>query len=98
MFSPKKKLYLTVKQNDQILYDGSWNELPLSEKIILEKSVEFFDDPEPCFIHRDAVRFRLLSELEDLLPDPDTPSPDFLELLTAYTDFPNAAEYLFSKK
>ena len=46
------------------VYRGTLTDLPLKEEIILEKSEEFFNDPNPCFIHRSAVRVRLLAELE----------------------------------
>lgn len=33
--------------------------------MIINKSIEFFSDPEPCFIHRSAVLKRLLAEIEN---------------------------------
>lgn len=33
------------------------------ESVMIEKSVEFFGDPEPCMIHRSAVQSRLFSEI-----------------------------------
>ena len=55
----KKKRYLTVTCHEAVLYEGYWTELPLAEEIILEKSIEFFNDKEPCAIHRGAVHLRL---------------------------------------
>lgn len=43
--------------------------LPIREQIIIGKSIEFFSDPEPCFIHRSAVMKRLLTEIDDYLYD-----------------------------
>ena len=51
----KKKRYLTVTCHEAVLYEGYWTELPLAEEIILEKSIEFFNDKEPCAIHRGAA-------------------------------------------
>ena len=48
-----------------ILYDGDWLELPIEEAAILQKSEEFYGDRSPCFIHRSAVRIRLLAEMEE---------------------------------
>lgn len=62
---PKTVKYITVHSNDTILYDGKWDELPFDEKIIIEYSIRFYDDPNPCYIHRGAVRVRLLAELEE---------------------------------
>lgn len=56
---------ITVCNQDGVLYEGKWEELPFDEKIILEYSIRFFDDPAPCYIHRGAVRVRLLAELEE---------------------------------
>ncbi len=60
-------------------------EMPLTratvpEGIMIEKSIEFFDDPEPCMIHRSAVQSRLFLEILnafeesglDSFPLPDT--------------------------
>lgn len=41
--------------------------LPLNRTAVLEKSVEFFADPNPCAIHEGAVRMRMLAELEAFL-------------------------------
>ena len=63
--TPKKIKYITVHYKDTILYEGKWDELPFDEKITIEYSIRFFDDPNPCYIHRGAVRVRLLAELEE---------------------------------
>lgn len=41
--------------------------LPIKEQIIISKSIEFFNDSEPCFIHRSAVMKRLITEIDDYL-------------------------------
>ncbi len=41
--------------------------LPIKEECILRKSLEFFSDPEPCFIHRSAVMTRILAETDEYL-------------------------------
>ena len=89
----KKKRYLTVTLDKSVLYDGLWNDLPLAEEVIIEKSIEFFNDREPCAIHRGAVQLRLLSELERLFED-----PAFKDLFCAYTGFSKDCELVFSEK
>jgi len=37
-------------------------EIPIKEDIIIEKSILFFSDPDPCMIHRSAVKSRILEE------------------------------------
>ena len=81
----RKKIYVTLSADHTELYQGPWNDLPLAEELIIAKSIEFFDDANPCFIHRDAVRVRLLAELEEAIPalQGDMP-PEWLSLLSEY--------------
>lgn len=60
----KKNPQISVYQDNRLLYQGNWMEIPLREDVIIENSIRFFDDPAPCFIHQNAVRVRLLSQLE----------------------------------
>ena len=92
-FKSKKKRYLTVTQNGAVLYEGLWSELPMAEDVILEKSIEFFNDREPCAIHRGAVQVRLLAELEKL-----SSSPAFHSQFCAWTGFPADCSLSFSEK
>ena len=81
----KKKRYLTVTCHEAVLYEGYWTELPLAE--------EFFNDKEPCAIHRGAVHLRLLAELEQLFS-----SSGFQSLFCLYTGFPSDCSIQFSEK
>lgn len=89
MFFNKKKSpdlpSVCIRSNNGILYEGLLKDIPIRENIIIEKSIRFFDDPEPCFIHRNAVRVRLTQELhqELLSKNNETPGP----LLLSYADF-----------
>lgn len=55
---------IRITGGGQVLYEGKLEALPLREEIILAKSEEFFNDPDPCYIHRGAVSIRLYLELE----------------------------------
>lgn len=70
MHSKKKvspaESFVSIYNAEELLYQGRWNEIPLSEEKILSYSIQFFHDPAPCFIHRSAVRARMLAELEEL--------------------------------
>ena len=55
--------------------------------MLIEKSIYFFDDPEPCFIHRDAVRVRLTEELHKELLGETSGKPGWL--LLTYADLPD---------
>ena len=89
----KKKRYITVKLNNDILYDSLFDDLPIAEDVMISKSIEFFNDKEPCSIHRGAVQVRLVAELETLLSD-----PGFKDLFLTYTGFPKDCEFSFSEK
>ncbi|HEX2926451.1 MAG TPA: hypothetical protein VHP38_09390 [Ruminiclostridium sp.] len=45
----------------------NFNSLPLKEEKIIEKSIELFNDREPCIIHRSFVMKKLLLEIDDCL-------------------------------
>lgn len=47
----------------RVLFCGEIMDLEFSEELIIRKSVEFFNDPEPCFIHRGAVIIRMQEEV-----------------------------------
>lgn len=62
----QKKLILTDNAGVQ-LFEGNLTSLPLNESLIITKSIEFFNDDSPCFIHRSAIAKRLYLELEEYL-------------------------------
>ena len=39
----KKKRYIKVTLDTDVLYDGLWDNLPIAEDIIIQKSIEFFN-------------------------------------------------------
>lgn len=94
-----KKRYLDIYSDGVLLYQGRWDELPLEEDVIIEMSIAFFRDSEPCYIHRDAVRVRLLSELEETLGYnfQDIPA-QWLKRLTVCTGISHITHVEFSEK
>ena len=58
---PKKKFSIIAAGVE--VFRAPLIEIPLKENTIIEKSIQFFDDPEPCYIHRGAVVTRLADEL-----------------------------------
>jgi hypothetical protein len=65
-----KDAYRDIRLTDRdgkVLYEGPLNGLSFPEKLIIAKSIYFFNDEEPCFIHRGAVAARLFEELNRLL-------------------------------
>ncbi len=62
--------------------------LPLKESAVLSKSIEFFNDPEPCMIHRGAVMKRLFLEMEDALTKWEYGIRDLPACFLAYVELP----------
>ena len=63
----KKKEITLFDKDDCIIFHGRITSLPLEEEVIIQKSIEFFNDECPCFIHRSAVMKRLFVEIEEYL-------------------------------
>lgn len=98
LFKPKKTLpTLLLYSGGDMIYNGFLKDLPLKESVILAKSVYFFDDPEPCHIHRSAVRVRLTAELQKEFPCMDQLCPPGT-LLLEYADFPSIDQCLLTEK
>jgi len=57
------KQYIIIKKNGKILYDGRISDIPLKEEYIISKSVELFDDDDPCIIHQSYVIKEFVDEL-----------------------------------
>ena len=68
-----------------ILYEGLLKDIPLKDSIIIQKSIHFFNDPEPCYIHRGAVRVRLTHELHEELLAATSGEPG--QKMREYADF-----------
>lgn len=56
-----------LSETGAVAWEGDILDLPVKETVILEKSMEFFQDPTPCYIHRGAVLARLLGEISGIL-------------------------------
>lgn len=73
MFNRKNKTRASVRielldEGGTVL--GAWPaaQFPLPEDVVLALSVEYFNDPEPCHIHRSAVHKRAMMELMECCP------------------------------
>lgn len=56
------KYYVTIQQQDTVLYQGVAYNMPVKPLIINEFSLRMFGDPEPCLIHQSLVTQRLVDE------------------------------------
>ena len=49
------KQHVIIQENDKIIYEGRISDIPIKEASIIEKSIELFDDDDPCIIHQSYV-------------------------------------------
>ncbi|WP_024831735.1 hypothetical protein [Ruminiclostridium josui] len=68
---PKRIIFIDKKGCTNNEY--KLNSLPFKEEIIIKKSIELFNDREPCIIHRTYVMKKLMLEINEyfneVLPD-----------------------------
>lgn len=57
------KQKIKIQQNDKVLYYGRISDMPIKEESIIKKSIELFDDDDPCIIHQSYV----IKEYVDIL-------------------------------
>ena len=48
-----------------VLAEAPLMDFPIPDAAVVALSVEFFNDPEPCEIHRGAVRWRVLQAMKE---------------------------------
>ena len=51
----KKKKKLKITRNEKTIFHGKFIDLPIKETYIIEKSIELFDEEDPCIIHQSYV-------------------------------------------
>ena len=94
----RKKMKLRVTKNGNELFFGNPIDIPLKEKYIIEKSIELFDDEDPCIIHKSYVVKGFVDELLTLFKESDN-SPingnDHQELLNN-VDFTDTNSLIFT--
>jgi hypothetical protein len=56
-------------KNGEKLMDKKLTSLPLKEEFIIQKSIEWFDDPEPCMIHRSAVMNKIYTRIGEYIKE-----------------------------
>jgi hypothetical protein len=66
-YNIKKMVITFLSQQEKVLVRHRVLCLPIREDQLILKSIEFFNDPEPCMIHRSAVINRLYTEILDFL-------------------------------
>lgn len=59
----KQRKSIKIKKASELLYEGEVFCLPIKDMKVISGSIEFFNDPEPCMIHRSAVISRYYMEI-----------------------------------
>lgn len=54
-----------IDSNGNIVLNGKITSLPLKEEYIINKSVELFNDCEPCIIHRTFIMKKIFFEIDE---------------------------------
>ena len=54
-----------VDIQNEIILQKKITSLPLKDDVIIDKSIELFNDPEPCMIHRSAVMKNIYDKLTE---------------------------------
>lgn len=70
------KQKVIIKKDDSVLFKGKILNIPIKEDIIIKRSIEVFDDEDPCIIHQSYVIKDLCSELLDLFKKENKTSLD----------------------
>lgn len=87
----------------KVILEKKVTSLPLREETVIAKSIEFFNDPEPCMIHRSAVMKRLYIEINDFLSNALQSEEKQLAWISmptfikSYINVPNVVDYVFIK-
>ena len=64
--NPPKRLTLT-DESGAVLFSSLLTDLVIPDDVVIALSTEFFNDPNPCEIHRSAVLSRAFLSIEDAL-------------------------------
>lgn len=67
-----KKKKIRIVRNGKELFNGKFIDLPIKELYIINKSVELFDDEDPCIIHQSYVIKEYADQLLTLFKIHDT--------------------------
>lgn len=63
----KQKKIIKIISDNTVLYDGELYRLPIKDEKVIQGSIDFFDDPEPCMIHKSAVISRYYAQIHEWL-------------------------------
>ncbi len=66
------KQKILIESNGKKLYKGNIMNIPVKKSYIIDKSIELFDDDDPCIIHTSFVVKHYAEDLINLFDDENT--------------------------
>ncbi|MEC9485020.1 MAG: hypothetical protein UMR38_03985 [Candidatus Izemoplasma sp.] len=57
---------LLITKNDKIIFDSKLLNIPIKEDILIKRSIELFDDEDPCIIHQSYIVKEFAQKLLEL--------------------------------
>lgn len=66
------KQKIIISTNDKVIYKGRISDIPIKETAIIQKSIELFDDDEPCVIHQSYVIKEYVDDLLTIFKNENT--------------------------
>lgn len=61
----KWKNIIMKTSEGEILYEGSFSEMPIKEDYVIAKSIELYKEEEPCIIYRTHIAKKLYLDILD---------------------------------
>lgn len=87
----KKQRCILYDARNQRVFEGSPEDLTFPENELVALSIEYFNDPDPCYIHLGAVSNILLLRLKDFFQTPGDYEkqalPEDIQRYLGYYDF-----------
>lgn len=66
------KKTVVLKHGNDVLYEGNPLNMPFKDEAIKDKSLELFDDEDPCIIHQSHIAREFVKILQDVFENQDT--------------------------
>lgn len=64
----KNLLRIIIRDRFDIpIYQGDISDIGLTKSLVIQKSIEWYNDPTPCYRHRDAVKSRIVLDVLNYL-------------------------------
>lgn len=77
----KKRHNVTIYDNKHnIIHQGDITLLPIRDDCIIKLSIEYYNDPEPCMIHRSSILSSIYCKFIDFFDTHETDTVTLLDI------------------